>query len=207
MWWPLEAIGGRVALPAHDRPCPVKVLFSSRSTGIAPSPSPTLVGGPRNLSLFYLSVVASSSSPLFSVTLGSMSVLSVLSSLLRSANGRMTSGQLAMSSFVKIDVDSQDRIWLLLIPYRWLLQPWRSVLSEILSNYGVLWRWYGSGPCIRAPVILSVSHLSPQTSQWSESGYSQVIPNHSLPLPAFYCRCMLDVRSRSRDYGWCIAAW
>ena len=27
--------------------CPVKVLFSSRSTGIAPPPSPMLVGGPR----------------------------------------------------------------------------------------------------------------------------------------------------------------
>ena len=53
----------------------------------------------------------------------SMSVLSMLSSLLRSANGRMTSGQLAKSSFVKIDVDSQGRIRLLLIPYRCLLQP------------------------------------------------------------------------------------
>ena len=43
-------------------------------------------------------------------------LLSMLSSLLRSANGRMTSGQLVKSS--KIDVDSQDRIWLLLILYR-----------------------------------------------------------------------------------------
>ena len=63
---------------------------------------------PRNLSLFYLLVMASSSSPLFSVTVGPMSVLSMLNPLLRSANGRMTSGQLAKSSFVKIDVDSQD---------------------------------------------------------------------------------------------------
>ena len=51
-------------------------------------------------------------------TVGPMSVLSMLSPLLRSANGNMTSGQLAKSSFVKTDVDSQDRIRLLLIPYR-----------------------------------------------------------------------------------------
>ena len=102
--------------------CPVNVLFSSRSTGIAPPPLPNFSWGsenlslsyvlctwpaiPRNLSLFYLLVVASSSSPLFSVTVGPMSVLSMLSPLLRSANGRMTSGQLAKSSFVKIDVNS-----------------------------------------------------------------------------------------------------
>ena len=113
--------------------CPVKVLFSSKSTGIGPPPSPILVGGPRiyHFPMFYvrgrLSGVIyhfstcwwwrSSSSPLFSVTGGPMSVLSMLSSLLRSANGRMTSGQLVKSSFVKIDVDSQDRIRLLLIPY------------------------------------------------------------------------------------------
>ena len=72
---------------------------------------------PRNLSLFYLLVVASSSSPLVSVTVGPISVLSMLRPLLRSANGRMTSDQLAKSSFVKINVDSQDRIRLLLIPY------------------------------------------------------------------------------------------
>ena len=52
-----------------------------------------------------------------------MSVLSMLSPLFKNANGRMSSGQLAESSFVKINVDSQDRIRLLLIPYRCLLEP------------------------------------------------------------------------------------
>ena len=113
--------------------CPVQVLFSSRGTGIAPLPLSNFSWGPgnlslsyvlctwpaipRNLSLLYLLVVASSSSPLFSVTVGPMSFLSMLSPLLRSVNGRMASGQLAKSSFVKIDVDSQDCIRLLLIPY------------------------------------------------------------------------------------------
>ena len=129
--------------------CPVTVLFSSRSVGIAPAPLLNFTWGsgnlrhsyvlctwpaiprnlslfyvlctwpaiPRNLSLFYLLVVASSSSPLFSVMVGPMSVLSMLRPFLRSAKDRMRSGQLAKSSFVKINVDGQDRIQLLLIPY------------------------------------------------------------------------------------------
>ena len=72
---------------------------------------------PRYLSLFYLLVATSSCLPLFSVTVGPISVLSILRPLLGSANGRMTYGQLAKSSLIKINVDSQDRIRLLLIPY------------------------------------------------------------------------------------------
>ena len=111
----------------------ISILLSSRSADIAP-PSHnfcwrsgklslffvlcTWAAIPRNLSLFYLLAVASSSSPLFWVMVGPMSVPSMLSPLLRSANGRMTSGHLAKLSFVKINVDSQDRIRLLLISYR-----------------------------------------------------------------------------------------
>ena len=77
-----------------------------------------VAGYPKESITFLLVVVASSSSPLFSVMVGPMSVLSMLSPLLRSAKGRMTSDQPAKSSFVKINMDSQDRIRLLLIPYR-----------------------------------------------------------------------------------------
>ena len=58
--------------------CSVKVLFSSRSTGIAPPPLPHFSWGPENLSLFYV-LCTWPASPLFSVTVGPMSVLSMLS--------------------------------------------------------------------------------------------------------------------------------
>ena len=119
----------------------VKGVILVEEYGHSHPPSPILVGGPRiyHFPTFYVRGRLSRGIYHFSTCwwgrlhvrlcfidaeLRSMSVLSMLSSLLRSANGRMTSaGQLAESSFVKIDVDSQDRIWLLLIPYRCLLQP------------------------------------------------------------------------------------
>ena len=68
----------------------------------------------ESITFLRLLVGASSSSPLFSVGVGPMSVLSMLSPLSRNISGRMSSGQLAKSSSVKINVDSQDRIRLLL---------------------------------------------------------------------------------------------
>ena len=104
---------------------PVKSITLLRSMYVASYPvksitflrSMYVAGYPEEFITFYLLVATSSCLPLFLVTVGPISVLSMLRPLLRSANGRMTSDQLAKSSFVKINVDSQDRIRLLLIPY------------------------------------------------------------------------------------------
>ena len=67
-----------------------------------------MVGYPEeSVTFLRLVVVASSMLPLISVGVGLMSVLSMPSPLLRNAHDRMSSGQLAKSSFVVINAGSQ----------------------------------------------------------------------------------------------------
>ena len=101
---PWEAIGNHIALPVHDHPGSDRVGAWLSCKGVIlveehghspPPPSPILVGGPRiyHFSTFYVRDRLSggthrfstcwwwrsSSSPLFSVTVGPLSVLSMLS--------------------------------------------------------------------------------------------------------------------------------
>ena len=151
-------------------------------------------------------VEAFSSSPLFSVGVGPMSVLSMLSPLLPE---RQWYDVVWPTSIVVLRKNKcgQSR------PYR------ASTNSVPLSVGTVKVRSFSDSVYLRCSLTLrqfralhkgtghtfSLARVPPRRPSGVKRVTLRSLEIHSPPLPSFYCKCMLDVRSRPRDYGWCTA--
>ena len=166
-----------------------------------------MAGYPEEFITFLrLLVVASSSSPLFLVGVGPMSLLSMLSPLSRNGNGRMSSGQLAKSSFRK-NKCGQSRPYppsTNSVPLTVGTVKVRSFNDSVYLQCSLTLREFralhkGTGHTFSLARVPPKRHSAVnRVTLWS-------LEIHSLPLPVFDGRCMFDVRSRPGDYGWCTA--